>query len=124
MAKRTIEFEVDVPAGFEIEVRCPKKGETFLRFTDALNIYSPITAGRDFTSDIHPVLVPIWTPPSWLKPGWIAMDENGTWWWYAIEPTRGLSAWYGVGQCRLTPATNFNPPRCDDWTTSKMQIGA
>lgn len=30
-----------------------------------------------------------------LKNGWVAMDENGNWWWYKLKPIKCSSAWFG-----------------------------
>jgi len=33
--------------------------------------------------------------PEWAK--WLAMDEDGSWYWYEKEPYSGDGEWYGAG---------------------------
>ena len=30
-----------------------------------------------------------------LKKGWVAMDNNGNWWFYKTKPIKCSSAWFG-----------------------------
>ena len=30
---------------------------------------------------------------NFLKPGWVAMDENGKWFWFKEKPSRGNYTW-------------------------------
>ena len=49
--------------------------------------------------------------PSWNDaPEWanyLAMDSDGSWWWYAEEPTLDCGDWYPQ------PITNFDPVYAD-----------
>ncbi len=61
-----------------------------------------------------------WTPPSWLKSGWVAMDMNGKWRWYEARPTIGNSTWINGHGSRSTIC--FDGPDCNDWMTSLRQV--
>lgn len=43
-----------------------------------------------------------------LKPGFVAMDSDGTWWWYDKEPSPNdedgiwMSTWAKAGDCSLS----------------------
>ena len=65
-----------------------------------------------------------WTPPAWLKPGWIAMAATGEWWWHADEPQIVDGGWCNEVACvhLLQDAFDFTPPPCDDWKQSKRRI--
>ena len=66
-----------------------------------------------------------WTPPAFLKSGWIAMESNGSWYWYESEPCiePGGQFWTGPGSTPLRPFY-FMPPPCIDWLKSKRRIPA
>jgi hypothetical protein len=43
--------------------------------------------------------------PDWAQ--WLAMDKDGTWWWFEREPGKGGVSWGGWGQldsCRCVEA--------------------
>ena len=106
MTKQTITTEIDIPDGYE-----------FVQID-----YIPFEVCRV-------VLRPIWQPPSWMRPGWIAMDENQDWYWHAVEP----SQWDHIFSSRKHSCIiyrkgkptvgDFTPPPCDDWKQSKRRIG-
>jgi hypothetical protein len=47
--------------------------------------------------------------PEWAK--WLAMDEDGQWHWFDIEPALGHKMWYPVGGCDETA-------ELEDWNLS------
>ena len=67
-----------------------------------------------------------WQPPAWLKPGWIAMDANGDWWWTASRPNFLQGSWIEsndegmFGLC--PPYVDFAPPPCTDPSQSLREI--
>lgn len=109
--------EIDVPDGYEcVGWRLPRKNESYL--SGGVSV-----AVRDFEVVQYPVVRPIWQPPAFLKPGWIAMDMNGTWYWYEAMATRGVESWNGMYPCRLA-CLNWTPPPCTDWRESRREIKA
>ena len=52
--------------------------------------------------------------PDWEEaPEWataMAMDEDGEWWWYQFEPTKGRTSWGNGGRSRMASAVQ------KDWT--------
>ena len=64
--------------------------------------------------DIH-VLLPL------LKKGWVAMDKNGAWHWYAKKPKQGSDEWIATGF--ITSFHAFNIKRAEDWKNSLMECG-
>ena len=54
--------------------------------------------------------------PDWKEaPVWanyLAMDQNGDWFWYEGEPWAGVICWHGEGRHALARDT-------DDWANSK-----
>ena len=63
-----------------------------------------------------------------LRPGWVAMDADCTWWRYdakpnvnAVEPPMD---WYGVGHDSVPLSDSFNiAPFDGDWKDSLMECG-
>lgn len=62
-----------------------------------------------------------------LKPGWVAMDSNGEWWWFKKRPTISVrhNYWSTKGDCDgYTDLIEFNvAPFDDDWKDSLMESG-
>ncbi len=45
--------------------------------------------------------------PEWAQ--WLAMDRNGTWWWFRYEPKRSSILWASEGYYeRAIPATPWS----------------
>jgi len=63
-----------------------------------------------------------WKQPDFLKPGWIAMDEDGSWYWSVEEPIQNRSDWETSGRNIYLAFTNWTPPACNDWKKSKRRI--
>lgn len=56
-----------------------------------------------------------------LKRGWVAMDKNGSWFWYASKPTRDLTVWVAEKAAAYLSAFNLKP--AEDWETSLRKCG-
>ena len=99
-----------VPEGYE-QVRWgfPKKGDSYLGSDGSV-----LTADFDFDTIQHLIVRKIWTPPEWLKPGWIYINF-GKWCWsdrmpYACPDTgKGFSSSLGSLLLNLSH-TNFIGP--------------
>lgn len=57
-----------------------------------------------------------------MRPGWVAMDEGGTWYWYEKKPEEEpyyFNAEYGShAQLKM-----FNIEPVDDWRKSLRKVG-
>lgn len=72
-------------------------------------------------TEVEVVVTPL-EPPKGLKPGWIAKDKNGLWFWYSGRPKAGGIAWmYNLGNCFGLSALNFNWPDIP-WEESLVQV--
>ena len=57
-----------------------------------------------------------------MKKGWVAMDENGDWWWSKEEPKlNGWGFWDSCQNTKLNKAFDIAP--ADDWTQSLIKVG-
>ena len=105
-------IQVKVPdgtdiSGYDAEFRRPQQGDKILAkegIETAVNTWS--------TACI--VLTPKWKPPEWLKPGWIAKDENG-WKWFSGKPAWSSAHrwWYQMKDSERSmdlSLTNFQGP--------------
>ena len=55
-----------------------------------------------------------------MKKGWVAMDEDGCWWWHSKKPRRFWNQWdNNVRACKLGA---FDIAPADDWTQSLIKI--
>ena len=59
-----------------------------------------------------------------LKRGWVAMDENGNWWFYKTKPIKCSSAWFGRTMAEGTKLSySFNiEPFDGDWQDSLIKV--
>ena len=63
-----------------------------------------------------------------MKPGWVAMDKNGTWWWFNNKPVlvednnivKNMWIDYIDMQYRLD---SFDIAPAEDWTKSLIKVG-
>lgn len=114
----TVSVKVQIPDGWELacdEMRCPKNGEWFLSHSG-----DPEQANIDFFNSRFPILRK-WKQPEFLKPGWIAKDSNGLWYWFQNKPSLGSMQWESdFSACNLA-AFKWTPPACD-WKQSKRMI--
>lgn len=62
-----------------------------------------------------------------LRKGYVAMDEDGEWWWYSAKPDvdTKLSNCWCVGACEVAPLSDsFNIAPFDGvWKDSLMECG-
>ncbi len=66
-----------------------------------------------------------------LRPGWVAMDENGEWWWFDAEPLRIDTGWInpdGVISFGIQTALSVNfkddiTPFDGGWENSLIKVG-
>lgn len=62
-----------------------------------------------------------------MKDGWVAMDKNGSWWWYPVEPYMNRSEWwftdYGEYLEGKMVSSMFDIAPADDWTKSLIKVG-
>ena len=59
-----------------------------------------------------------------MKRGWVACDENGTWCWFSAKPKLKIrnGYWYCSGKyCEEIPYI-FNIAPAEDWTKSLIRI--
>jgi hypothetical protein len=116
--------KVEIPDGWELacdELRLPKAGEYYLTKDLVMQ------AHYDFFSCQKCVIVrrvEPWKQPDFLKPGWIAMDESGEWYWYTKEPfcSPDGNQWFSGNSVILMSEVNWTPPQCSDWKQSKRII--
>lgn len=58
-----------------------------------------------------------------LKPGWVAMDENGEWYWHEGEPEVQDDIWSAGRDCELSWLSDaFDIAPVEDWTKSLMKV--
>ena len=61
-----------------------------------------------------------------MRKGWVAMDEDGEWWWYSEKPVKNKSVLQWLSDCDnvyycIDKAFNIAP--ADDWTKSLIKVG-
>ena len=56
-----------------------------------------------------------------LKKGWVAMDKNGDWHWYAKKPKQGSGEWIATGF--ITSFHAFNLKTAENWESSLTECG-
>lgn len=62
----------------------------------------------------------------YMKDGWVAMDEDGSWCWYVDKPIRDelLLQWLPEGDCIYEELGGvFDIAPADDWTKSLIKVG-
>ena len=57
-----------------------------------------------------------------LKKGWVAMDEDGTWYWYEKKPRISYVNWV-VEICLFRTLDGFNIKPSENWEESLMECG-
>jgi len=59
-----------------------------------------------------------------MKKGWVAMDEDGEWYWYPLLPQTEFN---GEWRCNAVQSTYtlkaFDISPADDWTKSLIKVG-
>ena len=58
-----------------------------------------------------------------MKSGWVAMDMDNSWIWFAVKPIINSKStmWFSTGYCCRLNAFNIAP--ADDWTKSLIKVG-
>lgn len=57
-----------------------------------------------------------------MKPGWVACDQHGTWCWFSTKPTRELRYWDTRGEyCEISHVFSIAPSK--DWKNSLIRVG-
>jgi len=119
---KIVSIKVQIPDGWELacdEMRPPKKDEWYCFG----NGDEPNRARNDFESEwVNVRKVEPWKQPEFLKPGWIAMDADGEWYWTGGEPRQCGDDWNAEGGSIYLAFTNWTPPTCTDWKQSKRRI--
>lgn len=103
-----------------VAFRVPAVGE---QWVTPLSTIGEFAKGSS-TNDARLIVRRKWTPQPWLKPGWIAQEQDGEWFWHSDEPKIVCGSWENdVAQFHLLrDALDFTPPPCDDWKQSKRRI--
>ena len=57
-----------------------------------------------------------------MRPGWVAMDANGLWFWYSKNPTR-LTHNFNIKDGEIYKMLIFSIEPVDDWKKSKRKVG-
>lgn len=57
-----------------------------------------------------------------LRKGWVAMDKDGTWYWYEKKPSISYSDW-GVGLFLFRTLEGFNIKPAENWENSLTECG-
>lgn len=92
---------------FLSEASADKFADYFYNFVEALQ---DIAEGKPI--DIK-VLSPL------LRKGWVAMDEDCTWYWYPEKPAKAFEEWVGTGWV----LSSFNLKPAENWRESLMECG-
>lgn len=62
-----------------------------------------------------------------MKDGWVAMDENGNWWWFSSRPrlSKRYMVWVSTGRryIKLNTFEMKDIAPADDWTKSLIKVG-
>ena len=119
--KQEITITVDIPEGYEAtgEFRYPVSGELYLENEGCADRAS----SEQIFGRHRFILREKWAPPEFLRPGWIAMDDDGNWFWHESEPAIGNKRWLVTGGCALLSDFNWTPPTVTDWKQSLTRIG-
>ena len=94
---------------FNSEASAEKHKEMLLDWRKAL-----VANAKGEPIDIQ-VLLPL------MKKGWVAMDKNGGWHWYAKKPKQYSDEWIATGFITSFHAFNIKP--VEDWQNSLMECG-
>lgn len=125
----SVSIKLPVLRGYEYtgEFRTPFCDEYFLdNRSDPASILKQSSDGRQFSNAYH-IVRELWQPKRedlCLKPGWIAMDANGQWWWYSTEPSpnSGILSWESKeSEVALSPLA-FDLPKEINWLHSLRKI--
>ena len=113
-------IEIDIPEGYEfLKIDIPKKGDFIL---ERIGSRKATEAHLNFIEEKYIILQQTWSPPDFLKPGWIAMCSSGFWVWYKQEPILGHHTWVGSADSYALAHVIFNKPHCSSWQESKRRV--
>lgn len=105
MATEIISIEVDVPPGKEIS-----------------HISEVVPLSGEPVTELIINYVDEWLWPEWLV-GWIAMDDDGEWYWFKSEPVIVEDKWHAQHElgipCRQLWPNLKMPSSKRDWRMSK-----
>jgi hypothetical protein len=124
---KTVSVKVKIPDGWELdcdELRLANRGEKYVLSDGTICTAQKDDYGLLFVPKIIVRKIEPWKQPDFLKPGWIAMDENGEWYWYIKEPfySSDEDQWFSGDNVILMSEVNWTPPKCTDWKQSKRRI--
>lgn len=128
-----MKYEIDIDMGkFSAEweciaIRVATQEDAFI--TSGGVVSEPCQAGsfRTIYNEPRIIVRRRWQWPEWLTAEWIAMDFDGSWWCYSIEPQLDESfpkVWSGSLMKRtwlLPDLVAFTPPPGTDWRQSKRR---
>ena len=57
-----------------------------------------------------------------MRPGWVAMDEGGDWYWYLDKPEIEDAGCYSTSLC-YSSLEMFDIAPVEDWTQSLRKVG-
>ena len=105
---KTITIEIEIPAppeGWgEVEWRHVASGDDESVFFNGIRWVPARAFSTDRKVPVARKLAPLWTPPpelvAVLKPGWVAMDDDGDWYWHKKRPRLGEGEWDIVANSR------------------------
>ena len=103
-------LESSVFNSFASEESAQKHAEMLLAWRKAL-----VSNAKGEPIDIE-ALLPL------MKKGYVAMDEDGEWYWYENKPVRGIEIWNPKGYIAKR-FFHFNLKRAEDWRESLMESG-
>ena len=122
----SFEIKLTAPEGYEFtgEYRQAKAGEFYAIPVVTFDGFHPINVERrkcdvSDTRGYYYILRPTWQWPEWLTAPYIAMDEDGNWYAYLVQPSMKSTSWCGGTCSYLGEGLNaFTPPPCTDWQKS------
>ena len=65
----------------------------------------------------------ITAPLTLLKPGWVAMEDNGVWCHYTKKPVRSDTGWETKSVMDYNVIRSFNIKPAKNWEDSLMECG-
>lgn len=118
----TVKVQIELPTleGYEYtgEFRLPKMGEWYL-----CHASGPMFAQVDFELYSFPILRKVWQEPAGIfKPGWIAKDKTGEWYWFERIPRLRDGVWLFGGHHHELAGLNIDFPQCD-YKDSVREVG-
>jgi hypothetical protein len=120
----------------EIEIPDPPEGWVYEGYRQGLpgeltlrgGVWMRCEVVTGFVYHIAVKAKPLWEPSpelvAVLKPGWIAKDHDGNWYWYVAKPTRLQADWEGTSMHSMSRVRRtVLPPDSIPWDQSCFKIG-